>query len=58
MVSQKWSPTDQPTKFSVSWDRPYYIRARQKMKRFAEMNKIADDSIHKRGNFIDVIDSR
>ena len=29
-----------------------------KMKRFAEMNKIADDSIHKRGNFIDFIDSR
>ena len=29
-----------------------------KIKRFAEMNKIADDSIHKRGNFIDFIDSR
>ena len=29
-----------------------------KIKRLAEMNKIADDSIHKRGNFNDFIDSR
>ena len=44
MLSQKWLPTDRhcTDNFSVSWDGPYYIRARTKKKAERQAAKKAE----------------